>query len=50
MKMAKKKKEIIVHYAFDEKTICGEYTGVAFEEAPVAHTTLKECVTCVDCL
>lgn len=50
--MAKKKKveEIIIHYADDEETICGEYTGIADGEAPIIHTTLKENVNCDDCL
>lgn len=49
--MAKKKKAPEpVHYAIEEETICGEYTGIADGEAPINHTTLKESVTCVECL
>lgn len=50
--MAKKKKvpEIDIHYAVDEETICGEYTGIAEGEEPIVHTTLKESVTCAMCL
>jgi hypothetical protein len=45
------RRKVIIHYAMEEDTMCGEFTGTLDENEPaVVHTTIKENVTCKECL